>query len=62
MPMRAQQQPRQPLLQPLLSRPRVPSAPPTKPANALVALSELLGTGNVAISATQTSITLGERA
>ena len=32
------------------------------PANAVVAFAEVLGSGNVAIPATQTSITLGERA
>ena len=60
--MYAQQQPRQSLLQLLQPPSRVPSALPTMPANALVALAEVLGSGNVGISATQTSITLGERA
>ena len=57
----AQEQPRQPLLQLLLPRPRVPSALLTMPAKSLVALAEVLGSGIVAIP-TQTSITLGERA
>ena len=49
-------------MQLLLPRPRVPSALLTMPAKSLVALAEVLGSGNVAISETQTSITLGERA
>ena len=62
----AQEQPRQPLFQLLLPQShvlsaRVPSAPPTMPADSLVALAEVLGSGIVGILP-KTSITLGQRA
>ena len=58
-----QQQPRLPLVQPALPpRTRVPSAPPPRPANALVALAEGLGSRSAEVLATLNSITHGPRA